>query len=60
MDYFLKKNFTIHNIHTSGHADIATLKQTVGAINPKQIIPIHTFHAEEYKKTFDIPIINIK
>ena len=44
--YFEDKNFRVHHIHTSGHADVETLKQFVNAINPKNIVPIHTFHAE--------------
>lgn len=43
LDYLISRNFTIHKIHTSGHADTATLKKMVKAINPKNIVPIHTF-----------------
>ncbi|ALO17449.1 Ribonuclease J 1 [Salinivirga cyanobacteriivorans] len=43
---FKSKGFSIHNIHTSGHADVATLKKLVDAINPKAIIPVHTFHKD--------------
>jgi len=60
MHYFEKRGFTIHNIHTSGHADIATLKQMVEAIKPKNIVPIHTFNAGDYKNIFSVPIIKLK
>ncbi|MDR1027339.1 MAG: MBL fold metallo-hydrolase [Rickettsiales bacterium] len=45
-------------IHTSGHADIPTLKKLVEALNPKQVIPIHTFEAEKYPDLF--PNVAIK
>ncbi|GJQ60911.1 MAG: hypothetical protein SCALA701_37120 [Candidatus Scalindua sp.] len=52
VDYLIKRNFTIHKIHTSGHADIMTLKRMVEAIKPKNIVPIHTFEGDEYKEIF--------
>jgi len=59
-DYFKKRNFTLHIIHTSGHADIPTLKEFVAAIKPKQIIPIHTFAGAQYKYIFNFPILELK
>ena len=38
--------------HTSGHADIPTLKRLVEAIEPKRLIPIHTFEPERFEKLF--------
>jgi ribonuclease J len=60
MEYFEKRGFSIHSIHTSGHADIDTLKQMVEAIKPKNIIPIHTFNAGDYKNIFSVPIVELK
>jgi ribonuclease J len=60
IDYLKKRNFTLHVIHTSGHADIPTLKEFVAAIKPKQIIPIHTFAGEQYKHIFNFPILELK
>ncbi|HUX95068.1 MAG TPA: MBL fold metallo-hydrolase [Bacteroidales bacterium] len=60
MEYFGNRKFTIHNIHTSGHADIDTLKQMVEAIKPKSIVPIHTFNAGDYSKIFNCPITLLK
>lgn len=60
IEYFENRNFTIHKIHTSGHADIDTLKQMVEAIKPKSIIPIHTFNGNEYQKIFMVPVIEMK
>jgi ribonuclease J len=56
IDYLSNQQFTLHKVHTSGHADIATLQSLVNAINPMHIIPIHTFAATEYHKVFSQPI----
>ncbi len=60
INYFKSLNFSIHNIHTSGHADIETLKEMVKAIKPKNIVPIHTFKKEEYQKIFSVPVLDIQ
>ncbi len=59
IDYLTSRNFTIHKIHTSGHADTETLKQMVEAIKPKNIVPIHTFSKSEYAGIFSTPIVEI-
>lgn len=59
VDYLTSRNFTIHKIHTSGHADTETLKQMVEAIKPKNIVPIHTFSKSEYAGIFSTPIVEI-
>jgi ribonuclease J len=59
LDYLTNRNFTIHKIHTSGHADTQTLKQMVEAIKPKNIVPIHTFSKSEYSGIFSTPIVEI-
>ena len=40
------------HIHTSGHADMATLKKLAEKIKYKALIPIHTSEPERYKKLF--------
>ena len=40
------------DLHTSGHADIPSIKAFVNAINPKKIIPIHTITPEKYVELF--------
>ncbi len=52
VDYFTDMGFDFHIIHTSGHADTRTLKKMVSAIKPKNIVPIHTFEADEYANLF--------
>lgn len=59
IEYLTNRNFTLHKIHTSGHADTETLKQMVNALNPKNIVPIHTFNATEYCKIFSTPIVEL-
>ncbi len=46
------KSQLIH-IHTSGHANIQSLKDFVNKISPKFIIPIHTEFPEQYEKLFE-------
>lgn len=60
IDYLKQRKFILHVIHTSGHADISTLKEFVAAIKPKQIIPIHTFAGDRYKNIFNFPILELK
>ena len=60
IEYFDNRGFSIHKIHTSGHADVSTLKLMVEAIKPKNIVPIHTFNAGDYNKTFNCPIVLLK
>jgi ribonuclease J len=60
VDYLTNRKFTLHKIHTSGHADIKTLKKMVEAINPKNIVPIHTFEGDKYKDIFNEPIVELK
>lgn len=59
MTYLTNRNFTTYKIHTSGHADIETLKEFADSINPKTIIPIHTFNKQDYKTIFTQPIVEI-
>ena len=56
IEYLKKRKFKIHKIHTSGHADIESLKRMVNSIKPKKIIPIHTFSANKYQSLFDFPV----
>jgi ribonuclease J len=48
-----EKGITIKHIHTSGHAIVHDLAAFAHALNPKVLVPIHTFHAERYEKMFD-------
>ncbi len=60
VDYLTNRKFTLHKIHTSGHADTKTLKKMVQAIKPKNIVPIHTFEGDKYKNIFNETIVELK
>jgi ribonuclease J len=60
VDYLTNRKFTLHKIHTSGHADTKTFKKMVEAIKPKNIVPIHTFEGDKYKDIFNEPIVELK
>lgn len=46
------KGLSLEYIHTSGHATVEDLKSFANTLNPKVLIPIHTFDAEEYPALF--------
>jgi ribonuclease J len=54
--------YKIEFLHTSGHADIETLKTVFKTVNPKcGIIPIHTEAPEKFNELFpQQKIISIK
>ena len=56
IEYLKNRHFKIYKIHTSGHADIATLQKMVDAIKPKNIVPIHTFNGTKYSDIFEYPV----
>jgi len=60
ISYLKKRNFTIEYLHTSGHANVDTLQKLVEAINPKYVVPIHTFSGGEYQRIFSKPVIELK
>lgn len=60
LDWLASRNFTIVDIHTSGHADTPTLKRMLEAVRPKYIVPIHTAKGAEYKDIFTSPIVELK
>jgi ribonuclease J len=39
--------------HTSGHATVKDLKDFANALNPKQLIPVHTEFSGKFKEHFD-------
>lgn len=58
---FLKeKGIRLEKVHVSGHAYIEDLKGFADALNPKQIIPIHTFYPEKYHELFGNKIKTIR
>jgi len=47
-----KKKMKFYQVHTSGHAEIDSLKKVVRKLKPGKIIPIHTFHPDKYGGLF--------
>lgn len=60
INYLNSRNFSLHHIHTSGHADLNTLKKMVEVLNPKHIVPIHTLSPDEYHKIFSAPVVELR
>lgn len=52
IDFLIGKGMTEKNIHTSGHADLSALKRMVDVLQPKNLVPIHTFEGDEYRRIF--------
>ena len=44
-----KNNIEKRSIHASGHAPPQDLQRFARAINPKRIVPMHTFNPEKYQ-----------
>ncbi|MBF0504841.1 MAG: MBL fold metallo-hydrolase [Candidatus Omnitrophica bacterium] len=51
--YCREKGISIKQIHTSGHAIPKDLTAFAKALNPRSLVPIHTFHSERYGELFD-------
>lgn len=49
-EWCAKHNIEFEIIHTSGHADAHDLKLLVSAIQPKNLIPIHTFTPDRFDR----------
>ena len=52
LKFFSQKGIKPRELHTSGHAPVATLKKVVDKTKPKMIIPIHTSSPKRYKDFF--------
>ena len=57
LDYFTQNGFDTIDVHASGHAGEQTLVEFVNALNPQNIIPIHTFHKNQYQSLFTQNVI---
>ncbi len=50
--FWVGQNVPIVEVHSSGHAYINELQELVSAINPRYVIPFHTFYPERYYEYF--------
>lgn len=54
IEEFLKRNgISKVSIHTSGHASPVDLKRFVNALNPRKVVPIHSFRPDRYPELFN-------
>ncbi|MCH7500123.1 MAG: MBL fold metallo-hydrolase [Nitrospinae bacterium] len=53
LNWIEKLNLPLVQIHTSGHAAIDDLKKFANSINPKKLVPIHSFNTDRYSEFFD-------
>ena len=59
MRFIKKKKMNFYQVHTSGHAEIGTLKKVVKKLKPGIIIPIHTFYPDKYADLFSPKIVQL-
>ncbi len=59
MRFIKRKKMKFYQVHTSGHAEIDTLKKVVKKLKPGKIVPIHTFHPDKYGGLFSRKIEQI-
>lgn len=52
-DWLDKNRIRTMHIHTSGHASPGDLKRFARALNPRKLVPIHTFMPGRYSELFD-------
>jgi ribonuclease J len=48
-----EKSIPLVHCHTSGHAPVSDLKRLAKAMNPKMLVPIHSFESEQFPDYFD-------
>lgn len=51
--FLLEQGVRYEYLHTSGHAKLTDLKDFAGKLSPKKIIPIHSFHPDQYHDFFE-------
>jgi len=51
-NFWQENNVPIIHVHCSGHAYKNDLIKLVEAVNPKKVVPNHTFHPEQFQEMF--------
>lgn len=51
-EFCKREGLLIESVHASGHASFEVLKAFAGALQPKMLIPIHTFSGKDYLVLF--------
>lgn len=52
-EWTLENSIPFRLLHTSGHAKLDDLKEFVTSLSPKRLIPVHSFHPEQYSQYFE-------
>ncbi|MFC1818938.1 MBL fold metallo-hydrolase [Thermodesulfobacteriota bacterium] len=50
--FMLENAVRYEYLHTSGHAKITDLQKFVSSLKPKMVIPVHSFHTEQFSDYF--------
>ncbi|MCH8858963.1 MAG: hypothetical protein IID54_05200 [Proteobacteria bacterium] len=53
LEWLEKNEIPLTMIHTSGHASVADLKRFSGSINPRKLVPIHSFNTDRFPEFFE-------
>ena len=56
-EFLEKNNINIQQMHISGHAYCQDIQKLIGAISPKNIVPIHTKYPERFKELTDRNVV---
>lgn len=57
INYLKNRNFTLKQVYINGHASRTDYKNMVEVIEPKYIVPNHTFEVDKYQEIFDYLIV---
>jgi ribonuclease J len=50
--FLASQHIELMEIHTSGHAYLEDLRGLASALNPRCLVPIHTFHPEQFRRLY--------
>ena len=57
--FLQESNVEYQYLHTSGHARLEDMKEFVDKLKPKAIIPIHSFHTDQFPEHFtNVKVVN--
>lgn len=58
LQFMQDKGVRVVDLHTSGHADSATIEKLIEDVNPDTIIPVHTENAKWFERYDNIRVVN--
>ncbi|MGD9548129.1 MAG: MBL fold metallo-hydrolase [Candidatus Krumholzibacteriia bacterium] len=57
-NWLAEKGIEVDFLHTSGHGTPGMLRELAAALDPRQLVPIHTFERDKYPDLFDNVVIH--